>query len=123
MATDVTLDRGGARVGDLVEDRAGDKAVVRAVHGGGYVAIEWDCRPGVASRVHESRLTNISERVRELDAEHKPSQPQSQWCPICKTFHRDVGEATDAGVATRACVLVPTDDPRYYGSAVYTGDR
>jgi hypothetical protein len=112
-----------ARVNDLVEDRAGDKAVVREVHGGGYVAIEWDCRPGVvAPRVHESRLTNISERVRELDAERK-RQPQPQWCSICKTFHRDVGEATDAGVATRACPLVPTNDPRYYGSAVYTGDR
>lgn len=47
----------------------------------------------------------------------------TQWCPVCKTHHLGVGEATDAGVITRACPNLPTDDPRYYGSPVYTGDR
>lgn len=46
-----------------------------------------------------------------------------QWCPVCKTFHREVGETTDAGRITRACPLLPTTDPRYYGSPIYTGDR
>jgi hypothetical protein len=56
------------RKNDLVEDREGDKAVVREVQDDGYVVIEWDCRPGHVARIHESRLSNVSERVRELDA-------------------------------------------------------
>jgi hypothetical protein len=55
------------RRNDLVEDFEGDKAVVCEVQEDGYVLIEWDCRPGHFARVHESRLSNISERVRELD--------------------------------------------------------
>lgn len=55
-------------VNDLVEDREGDKAEVREVHEDGYVTIEWDCRPGHPARMHESRLSNLSERVRELSA-------------------------------------------------------
>lgn len=47
-----------------------------------------------------------------------------QWCPVCKTYHHPVvGEMTDAGVITRACPRVPTDDPAYFGSPLYTGDR
>lgn len=55
------------RVNDLVEDREGDKAVVREVYENGYVGIEWDCRLGNIARVHESRLTNITKRVRRLE--------------------------------------------------------
>lgn len=57
------------RVNDLVEDREGDKAVVREVYEDGYVGIEWDCRRGHVARIHESLLSNISDCVRELDAE------------------------------------------------------
>lgn len=53
------------RVGDLVEDREGDKAVVREVHDDGYVSIEWDCRPNRLARIHESLLTNLSSRTRD----------------------------------------------------------
>lgn len=49
--------------------------------------------------------------------------PATQWCPVCKRYHEEVGESTDAGLITRACPLIPTTDPRYYGSPVYTGDR
>jgi hypothetical protein len=58
---------------------------------------------------------------------HNPPDIQqgrlSQWCPVCKSYHVYVGEQTDAGVVTRACPKIPTDDPRYYGSPVYTGSR
>jgi hypothetical protein len=47
----------------------------------------------------------------------------NQWCPVCKQYHQNVGEMTDAGTVTRACPNVPTDHPRYFGSRVYTGDR
>jgi hypothetical protein len=51
------------------------------------------------------------------------SLTRPQWCPVCKTYHGDVGEQTDAGLITRACPLLPTDNPRYFGSPLYTGDR
>lgn len=57
------------RTNDLVEDRKGDKAVVRKVYSNGCVDIEWDCAPGRVVLIHESMLSNISERVRELDGE------------------------------------------------------
>lgn len=50
---------------DLVEDREGDKAVVREVLDDGYVRIEWDCRPGTLACIHESHLSNLSARVDE----------------------------------------------------------
>lgn len=53
------------RTGDLVEDREGDKAVVREVYEDGYVGIEWDCNPGRIARIHESLLSNLSERMCE----------------------------------------------------------
>lgn len=46
-----------------------------------------------------------------------------QWCPVCRTYHAEVGEKTDAGAVTRPCPLIPTCDPRYYGSEFYTGPR
>jgi hypothetical protein len=52
-----------------------------------------------------------------------PQAPAPQWCPVCKRDHERVGEMTDAGSITRACPNVPTNDPRYCGSPVYTGDR
>jgi hypothetical protein len=57
------------KIGDLVEDREGDKAIVRADYEDGYVGIEWDCNPGEIARVHVDRLSNISDRVHEHDAE------------------------------------------------------
>lgn len=60
--------------------------------------------------------------VREVTYEVRIG-PSAQWCPVCKTYHDKVGEQTDAGLITRACPRVATDDPRYYGSPVYTGDR
>lgn len=59
------------KIGDLVEDREGDKAVIRADYEDGYVGIEWDCNPGEVARVHVSRLSNISDRVHEHDAENR----------------------------------------------------
>lgn len=40
------------------------------------------------------------------------SLPQSdralpEWCPVCHTYHHDVGEKTDAGRLTRPCPLLP----------------
>ena len=76
------------RVNDLVEDREGDKAVVRELYEDGYVGIEWNSTDRAPrARVHESRLTNISEVVRELDAEHPrywpPDVSLSYECPEC----------------------------------------
>jgi hypothetical protein len=53
-------------VNDLVEDREGDKAVIREIYEDGYVGIEWDCNRGRIARVHKSRLSNISEIVDSL---------------------------------------------------------
>jgi hypothetical protein len=41
-----------------------------------------------------------------------PASRRSQWCPVCKTYHVDPGEKTDAGVLTRPCPQIPADDPR-----------
>lgn len=35
-----------------------------------------------------------------------------QWCPVCKTYHDEVGEKTDAGELTRQCPRIPVDHPR-----------
>lgn len=59
------------KIGDLVEDREGDKAVVRADYEDGYVGIEWDCNPGEIARVHVDRLSNLSDRVHEHDAANR----------------------------------------------------
>jgi hypothetical protein len=53
------------RVNDLVEDNEGDKAEVLDLLPGGYVVIEWDL--GYKGVIHESLMSNLSERVRELD--------------------------------------------------------
>jgi isocitrate dehydrogenase len=53
-------------VNDLVEDREGDKAVIREIYEDGYVGIEWDCNPKHIARIHKSRLSNISEVVDSL---------------------------------------------------------
>jgi hypothetical protein len=37
-----------------------------------------------------------------------------QWCPVCKLYHRHVGERTDAGHTTRPCPLLPASDSRNY---------
>jgi hypothetical protein len=29
-----------------------------------------------------------------------------QWCPICRTYHRDPGEKTDAGWITKPCPVL-----------------
>src|SRR4051812_39451238 len=58
----------------------------------------------------------------DLISQGQAPEPLPQWCPVCKHYHDNVGEQTDAGLITRACPLVSTDDPRYYGSAIYTGD-
>jgi hypothetical protein len=55
------------------------------------------------------------------NAQTEAPQLAHQWCPICKRYHDDVGEKTDAGDITRPCPRIPTDDPRYYGSEFYTG--
>jgi hypothetical protein len=34
------------------------------------------------------------------------------WCPICKTYHHNVGERTDAGKVTRPCPLLADFDAR-----------
>lgn len=34
------------------------------------------------------------------------------WCAVCKTYHENVGEKTDAGKLTRQCPRIPVDDPR-----------
>jgi hypothetical protein len=52
----------------------------------------------------------------------RPNDDAPQWCPICKRYHTGpIGEATDSGIPTRACPLVPTGSLRYYGSQVYAG--
>lgn len=38
--------------------------------------------------------------------------PAPQWCPVCKTYHLEVGEKTDAGKLMRQCPLLSVDDPR-----------
>ena len=38
--------------------------------------------------------------------------PRDQWCPVCKTYHENVGEKTDIGELTKPCPLIPADDPR-----------
>jgi hypothetical protein len=38
------------------------------------------------------------------------SQIPPQWCPICKTYHHNVGERTDAGKVTRPCPLLADFD-------------
>lgn len=82
-----------ARVDALLAAHADDRAFVRAV-------------------------VILAERRNESDS----SRPL--WCPVCRANHTTpIGEATDAGIVTRACPRVPTSDPIYYGSPVYTGDR
>jgi hypothetical protein len=49
--------------------------------------------------------------------EHKLRHAK-QWCPICKTYHSNPGQKTDAGTITRLCPLLRADDPRNYGAAL-----
>jgi hypothetical protein len=37
-----------------------------------------------------------------------------QWCPVCKLYHRHVGEKTDAGHVTQPCPLLAASDSRNY---------
>ena len=83
----------------------------------------------VATREVEERQAAGEKNVwlvqREVDDWRKPEDLKpNQWCPVCKDYHADpIGEQTDVGVYTRACPRYPTDNPRYYGSPIYTGDR
>jgi hypothetical protein len=67
------------QVGDLVEDREGDKAIVVDVGGPGledgpnlHVRVEWKCRPHVPTGWIPARIfENLSEYVRELDRDSR----------------------------------------------------
>lgn len=58
------------KVNDLIEDREGDKAVVTATdHAGfGLVKVRYDCTGMESNWLRGALFTNLSERVRELDA-------------------------------------------------------
>jgi hypothetical protein len=32
-----------------------------------------------------------------------PPESRPQWCPVCKTYHVEVGEKTDAGRLVKPC--------------------
>lgn len=98
------------------------------------IVIEIDNGPthAQAERAVTQHINNISayscNRIRARVVEYHQEQmtepaptPQPQWCSVCKAYHVNAGESTDAGIITRACPKVPTNDSRYYGSPVYTG--
>ncbi len=55
------------RVGDLVEDREGDKGVVIAVDPQYGVRVSYDCTNTISGWILGASFTNLSDRVRELE--------------------------------------------------------
>lgn len=82
------------KVNDLVEDREGDKGVVREVDADGNItAIAWDCRLGFVTRLGEGYgsamdFTNLSERVRELESPETVRLSFSEAVSILDVLHQ-----------------------------------
>lgn len=51
-------------------------------------------------------ITRVQAKLRTAD------EPLPQWCPVCKTYHTEPGEKTDAGRLVRQCPSIPLTDPR-----------
>ena len=52
----------------------------------------------------------INRAVENVEGEIMRERTQrDQWCPVCKTFHDDPGEKTDAGRLTRPCPRLAAD--------------
>jgi hypothetical protein len=67
------------------------------------------------SFVHQKKWVHQCADLIEI---HFPvsAEPSPQWCPVCKGYHADPGQRTDAGVVLRRCPLLSEDDPRqHYG--------
>jgi hypothetical protein len=85
-----------------------------------------DLQDGGMVYVDALALDRLREAVREHDNELSAGGNSAvtkdglrpgdgrQWCPVCKLYHRHVGERTDAGHTTRPCPLLPANDPRNY---------
>lgn len=60
-----------------------------------------------------SRPRGVTEAIALLDRLDALSDPASAaWCPVCKNYHTEPGERTDAGKLTRQCSRIPADDLR-----------
>jgi hypothetical protein len=71
-------------------------------------------------------LRNLADwlpRFRDRSRAPMNEQNLEHWCSVCKNYHIHPGERTDAGRITRPCPNLATEDPVYYGSPFYTGDR
>jgi hypothetical protein len=111
---------------DLLEDREGDKAVVidttTTASGRTMVKVRWWHNDQESGFIPADRFTNLSEIVRELEAQATP-EPQDQWCPVCKTYHKNVGEKTDSGYVTRPCPISPLTAPWNQIEVIVHGDK
>lgn len=80
------------------------QGIVNAAKADGYAAGEAQGRANLRADIESGEVPPIKppERAPEV----------VPWCPVCKSYHTDPGEKTDAGALIRRCSVIDRDDPR-----------